>query len=84
MKTFAFVISSIFMLPGLAVAQQAINNLSPAVNDVNSDGDYSVAEVRSAYPDVTYAEMDLADENDDTIVTGPELLEAVGNGVFAE
>jgi hypothetical protein len=65
MKTFAFVLSSIFLLPAVATAQQAIQNLSPAVNDVNSDGDYSISEVRSAYPNVTYAEMDLADENDE-------------------
>lgn len=84
MKNLAAIAVTAFILPGVAVAQQAINNLSPAVNDVNSDGDYSIAEVRSAYPDVTYAEMDAADTNKDGTVTGPELLEAVGKGVFAE
>lgn len=84
MQALVAVIAATVLIPGLVFAQAVGGPPTPAIEDQNSDGLYSLKETQRAFPDVTQADMDKADANGDGKATAAEMMKAVEDGVFKQ
>lgn len=74
---------NIVLIAAAAIGSIAIANHAVAHElDIDQDGLYSLVEIQAEYPNMTQAEYDVLDSNDDAAVDPDEFAAAVANGTL--